>query len=518
MLKRAVIDDCQLLIIGGSTAALGAALSAARYTQTCLLEPTDWIGGQLTTESLAAPDFAWHKLTDGNFTLDVGAINRLLKNRNPLFSEFLILAAILPTVNTIKKNLRVFYNTVIKHIEKDENGRRIIGVDSIQRTAKTTHNNDNCRFLSEELSDWYSRDESPWFTKTNLSFTQFQYVIEGSAWGEVLALANVTYLQGLTEQFDGDTSGIGNSTCGQSFTFDFLEKLMDKPTDEPKNPLPDRGNYSLASYKWEQIWTYRRSNTTATDSNHVAQYDITTQNWGYGNDYQDEYFFLSINETQLQLSDWKGGVNLNAIQGAEERAYGYHYWYRANAPEQWINHTILLRQLNMTGTCHGLAKLPYLRESRRSIGIDNFLMNITTISGHARDLVGYIFDDRIAIGAYDVDIHSIAKCKYPPYIYQKYDILPFFIPLRSLTNRDIDNLIVVGKSIAQTFLVNAATRLHPIEFSVGQAGGVTAAYAILNEIRTTAELVAQHSDRIRNMVKIYTPTSWTINGTLYPPS
>ncbi|CAF1654263.1 unnamed protein product, partial [Didymodactylos carnosus] len=70
MLKRAVIDDCQLLIIGGSTAALGAALSAARYTQTCLLEPTDWIGGQLTTESLAAPDFAWHKLTDGNFTLD----------------------------------------------------------------------------------------------------------------------------------------------------------------------------------------------------------------------------------------------------------------------------------------------------------------------------------------------------------------------------------------------------------------------------------------------------------------
>ncbi|CAF1654723.1 unnamed protein product [Didymodactylos carnosus] len=145
-------------------------------------------------------------------------------------------------------------------------------------------------------------------------------------------------------------------------------------------------------------------------------------------------------------------------------------------------------------------------------------MNITTISGHARDLVGYIFDDRIAIGAYDVDIHSIAKCKYPPYIYQKYDILPFFIPLRSLTNRDIDNLIVVGKSIAQTFLVNAATRLHPIEFSVGQAGGVTAAYAILNEIRTTAELVAQHSDRIRNMVKIYTPTSWTINGTLYPPS
>ena len=44
--------------------------------------------------------------------------------------------------------------------------------------------------------------------------------------------------------------------------------------------------------------------------------------------------------------------------------------------------------------------MPYLRESRRSIGYQNFLMNITTITGHARDLHGHIFDDRLCIGAY----------------------------------------------------------------------------------------------------------------------
>jgi hypothetical protein len=109
-------------------------------------------------------------------------------------------------------------------------------------------------------------------------------------------------------------------------------------------------------------------------------------------------------------------VNLDAIQNAERLAYGYHYWYRKNAPAQWTNRTVLIRSVTSAGTCHGLAKMPYLRESRRSIGFKNFLMNITTISGHARDLHGYIFDDRLCIGAYDVDIHPMAQCTYPPYI------------------------------------------------------------------------------------------------------
>ncbi len=39
-------------------------------------------------------------------------------------------------------------------------------------------------------------------------------------------------------------------------------------------------------------------------------------------------------------------------------------------------------------------------------------MNITTISGLARSLHRYIFDDRLCIGAYDVDIHFMNSCPY----------------------------------------------------------------------------------------------------------
>ena len=34
-------------------------------------------------------------------------------------------------------------------------------------------------------------------------------------------------------------------------------------------------------------------------------------------------------------------------------------------------------------------------------------------------------------------------------------ILPYFIPLRAMTNRDFGNLIVAGKTIAQSFLANS---------------------------------------------------------------
>ncbi|CAF1129665.1 unnamed protein product [Adineta ricciae] len=536
------IDDCQLLIVGGTTSALGAIITASKFLKgnVCVLEPTDWIGGQLSAELLSAPDFAFHtvKDKDTNYTLNVGSIDRQMNNQNPLFAKMLAVLgdtgrcwvspkcsipnlfhseAIVPELN----NTRIFYNTVIKRINKDASGRRIIQIEAIQRTSIQS-STERCRFLSEELPDWYSPIDSAWFTKTQLLFTNMVYVMEGSSWGEVLVLSNASYLQGLMERFDGDTSGVGDSTCGQSFTFDFLQQLRETPADEPPNPLPEPtggANYTFQSLTWERIWTYRRVNTSAPNADTVAANDITIQNWSGGNDYRKEFFFLSLSDAQHQrdTNQWQGGVNLDAIQNAERQAYGYHYWYRKNSPAQWANRTVLVRSVPAAGTCHGLAKMPYLRESRRSIGVGEFLMNITTISGHARDLHGYIFEDRLCIGAYDVDVHPMQQCTYPSYMNEYYPILPYYVPLRAMTNRDVDNLIVIGKTMAQSFLVNSATRLHPVEFSIGQAAGVVGAYAVQNKLSKTADMLEEaHLKRVQTLVKIYTPMSWTIHGTRYP--
>jgi len=171
------IDDCHLLIVSSSTAALGALLSSSKLLdrRVCLLEPTDWIGGQLTAEILSAPDFADYSLKDGNFTLDVKAINLQTENRNPLFTDMLNALGntghctvspwysllhlfhsqvILPRVN----NTRIYYNTVVKRVRKNTSGRRIIQIDAIQRTLRAEKQ--RCRFLSEELPDWYLENDT----------------------------------------------------------------------------------------------------------------------------------------------------------------------------------------------------------------------------------------------------------------------------------------------------------------------------------------------------------------------
>ncbi len=62
--------------------------------------------------------------------------------------------------------------------------------------------------------------------------------------------------------------------------------------------------------------------------------------------------------------------------------------------------------------------------------------------------IGTPFSDRVAIGAYNSDIHSLKGCNYSSYIYSGYQSLPYFIPFRALTNKDFDNLIVSGKNMA----------------------------------------------------------------------
>jgi len=236
-----------------------------------------------------------------------------------------------------------------------------------------------------------------------------------------------------------------------------------------------------------------------------------------------------VNETKksVEQNEWEGGIDRSVLQGAEYLSYGYHYWYKAkNGTElakkivmaKW-NSTYEWDRVNSFGTCHGLSKLPYMRDSRRTIGLNKFVTLIMDIVGNATQLTGNQFIDRVAIGAYDADIHQIPWCPYREYMKNAVylPVLPYYIPFRSLTNYKITNLLVVGLSMAQSFTVNAATRLHPVEWSGGTAGGVIAAWMAKNNVLNTKDVLPVIS-KVRERIELYTPTSWTINGKKYPPS
>src|SRR5579883_2174696 len=64
--------DCDLLIVGGSTAGISAALAASKWPgiKICLIEETDWLGGQMTSQGVPITD-------DGrNFQVETSGANR----------------------------------------------------------------------------------------------------------------------------------------------------------------------------------------------------------------------------------------------------------------------------------------------------------------------------------------------------------------------------------------------------------------------------------------------------------
>lgn len=526
-----------VVIAGGSTAALAAAFAAAEEgASVALLEPTDWIGGQLTSSGVPAVDEAWHKITteDGKLLLDVAAAARDPRNMTPFFRD--ALAAIgnpgggwvsrycfepkklldsflVPRERELADRLTIFRDTVVKRAETD--GRRITALEAIRRTPRSGVDGYD-RLPSLEIGDWYSPSDSQRFTKETLRF-EGPIFIDATEWGELLALAGAPYLQGAEPSEDALE---GDDTLGQSTVYCFVQRMHAEPVESPQSFEPVEGlgfgDYCDRPDAWQKIWTYRR---ILGDGPTAEPDQLSLQNWGYsprheegGNDYPFGYLLLSKAKTVAQRNNWRGGVDTGVLAAAEKRAYAWHDWFRNAAPEPMNPDQFTLDGPSL-GTRHGLAKLPYVRDTRRSVGVGGYVLKFDDLIGDVLDQqltrqTGSVFHDRVALGAYPADIHPLVGYEYPSHVSENHPTLPFYLPLRALTNDGFDNLLVAGKTMAQTFLANSATRLHPIEWSSGAACGVVAA-DLAKRNGTTREACDDYK-RIRDTVARYTPIEWAL--------
>ncbi len=56
------------------------------------------------------------------------------------------------------------------------------------------------------------------------------------------------------------------------------------------------------------------------------------------------------------------------------------------------------------------------------------------------------------------------------------------IPYRALVSDKVSNLIVVGRCISASFILQASMRIQPTCASIGEAAGIAAAFALQNKI------------------------------------
>jgi hypothetical protein len=546
--SSALSVDCDVIVAGGSLASTAAALSAALTSSQltiCYTDITDWPGGQLTASATSAIDFGanWDNFPSnvpkafgdlllsgpfGNASTNPGLCTVSKKCFPPVWAVDWLLAQI-----ASYPNLLFFPSTAVTGTTLDATTGRITALRAVQRTPTAAYPNGYERPLSAALPDWYSEVNSTFFTKQVVELTlgpPSGVVIEATEFGDVLLnAAGVEVAQGFETPFENAT--VYNDTCGQAATMCFWMS-WDAQADPSPDPTPPGGD---AGYPFPGNWTqdrlahaftWRRSLTVnATNASVPEIGDLFLINEQSGNDLLSGNIFLPLADAydQVRNGTWCGGLNLTALALAEQRAFGYYHDLKAATGTiyPWVPGVSLNK--TAAGTENGLAKMPYLRETRRAkFGIDKFRLcsqfasktdpgpgdpgcweprtvvekEGSASSSSASPKTGFKFVDDVGIGSYGFDIHhqNADFCTMPDYLNYSPDpgpSLPYYLPFRALTTLGVPNLLVAGKTMAQTFLANAVTRLHPTEWVSGTAAGV-AACAMVSYGYNATEMYVNH--------------------------
>ncbi len=115
-------------------------------------------------------------------------------------------------------------------------------------------------------------------------------------------------------------------------------------------------------------------------------------------------------------------------------------------------------------------------------------------------MAGRRFEDAIAAGGYHIDVHSPdhggVVSQQPP---------SYQIPYRSLRVPALENLLVAGRLLSATHAAYASTRVIPISMATGEAAGIAAAMAAAGRLSVHDVPVGALQQRLREAEAILEP-------------
>lgn len=216
------------------------------------------------------------------------------------------------------------------------------------------------------------------------------------------------------------------------------------------------------------LWTYRRIIHKENFAEGYFDSDITVVN------YPQIDYLLGDLATASRRSN--GGLKSREemIAEASEQSLSFLYFLQTE-----LGFCGLKLRGDVTGTEDGLAKMPYVRESRRIVA--EYTVKEQHVSATCRpgQVFGESFQDSIGIGSYRIDLHPTVEGDN----YVDIEALPFQIPLGALLPQRKLNLLPACKNIGTTHITNGCYRLHPVEWNIGEAVGSLIAFAISRDIR-----------------------------------
>ena len=107
------------------------------------------------------------------------------------------------------------------------------------------------------------------------------------------------------------------------------------------------------------------------------------------------------------------------------------------------------------------------------------------------------FEDTIALGKYDIDIHNPVGTG--TYIYKFKEGEYYRIPYRSLLPKEYDNMLVAGRCLSADHEAHSSVRIMPICACLGEAAGV--ALALAHKTNTNAHTVDVQAVRAKLLEK-----------------
>lgn len=462
--------ECEVVVVGGSLGGIAAASQSMKSgAQTCLIELTAQLGGQISAQGVSAIDESVNMVLRDNFADSWRGFKQLISAQTVKLPTWTGISEALPVTDLnrcwvgrlcflpkvgataaqqlLKRHIatapgsRWATSTAFKGAEFDDSGRYITAIHAVRRIPLDPAYLPQGR-ISVELNSWYTWNGDDTFQKVPLQLRapagKRMIVIDATDTGELVGWAQVPHRLGSEsrattgELFAADRD---NPECTQAFTFPFTLGIRQddgasiKTLERVQSLYPSEEHHRIYTldgtplFKGQSFFNYRRLVSTTSNNpfkSSPVMGDITLVNWTQGNDWNwmnPPLILTSEKLTQTgQYQNWTGGMSVRALRHAENHSLMFAKWLLETQADAQAASNLPLAYLSGVdspmGTVSGLSMVPYIREGRRILGRTAYgqMEFLLRESDLREDMEGRDFTNTVVgITHYDIDIHG---CRY----------------------------------------------------------------------------------------------------------